>query len=237
MQSIYMLPEIELDTPIRQYMRLDYFLALLKKNKYNVKQKGSFKDRNEQMPPFKSLFAIHAANENLSKDTIDTDEKRRQEILTNFQQSSTIPTSCWTLQNHENNLMWDVYASKIGVCLVSTIERFIKSLKCRNYEVICGKMKYYNANHYSIDEHFWKTLPYISEDELRMYFVETLNGDNTLSSDVQKNNIDLEVDPAEMISEVIISPYVHKSAAALLRDWLRTSFNLNCKISDLNISD
>lgn len=43
-------PEVDLDTPICQYLDLDYLLRLLTTNKYFVRCKNCFSDKNEKLP-------------------------------------------------------------------------------------------------------------------------------------------------------------------------------------------
>lgn len=64
-------PEVGLDTPICQYLDLDYLLRLLTTNKYFVRCKNCFSDKNEKLPPLKDMFPVYPADKKPDKSILE----------------------------------------------------------------------------------------------------------------------------------------------------------------------
>lgn len=62
--------DIPLDTPICQYMRLDYFISILVTKEYFVRPRCEFDDAFEDNLPLSRMFPIHEASMTVSPDVL-----------------------------------------------------------------------------------------------------------------------------------------------------------------------
>ncbi len=165
------------ETPICRYMGFDVFLQILS-GKFFVPRKMRFLDARESGKiSMKYRFAFGSANEN-DKEQIDTlDEDRQCQInqyIENLIQSKYLLTSCWTIDNGEDYLMWKSYTTDIGVCVRTTIKDLLESIDYdkESYVPICSPIIYGNVSIQKefLESIFTKDKYYISEKEVRIYF-------------------------------------------------------------------
>lgn len=97
--------EVGLDTPICQYLDLDYLLRLLTTNKYFVRCKNCFSDKNEKLPPLKDMFPVYPADKKPDKSILERDMAAFEDKLALCKKRGHLPASCWTLRNKESDLM------------------------------------------------------------------------------------------------------------------------------------
>ena len=242
---------INRDTKICRYMNFDSFLIMLE-GKFYVSRKQKFFDHRESGKiPIKHHFVFSAVSEYIAeKDNIVT---KRQEIrfINNLAKSRFLLTSCWTINNGENYLMWKGYTEKIGVCVCTTIGKLIDSIDYEklNYIPICSPMFYERINMQEdfLQSTFTKELFYESEKEIRFYFVPTtyLSQNEEIGND-DVENILLKTSEeeekiynsnstkyeesivfdfkADAIDNVIISPFVLNSSVSYFRKILKNQY-------------
>lgn len=227
---LHMANGIDENTPISQYMDLDYFLLLLKNKNYYVSRKYTFPDLNEGEFPSKRIFPFTAVGENTPpqpKHDVDTCLR----VWKSYQENRGVPTSCWTHDISNNILMWKNFTSKLGVCIKSSVRNVIASIKENKYDIWCGKMTYngYYAKRGFMKNMFSKVSAYSKEDECRFYFFEQTLPDNPLPY------INIPIDPSIMIDEVSVSPFIEKEASGELVRLIHNEYNVNIHTSNINI--
>lgn len=208
------------ETPICRYMGFDVFLQILS-GKFFVPRKMRFLDARESGKiSMKYRFAFGSANEN-DKEQIDTlDEDRQCQInqyIENLIQSKYLLTSCWTIDNGEDYLMWKSYTTDIGVCVRTTINDLLESIdyEKESYVPICSPMIYGNVSIQKefLESVFTKDKYYISEKEIRIYFVPKSN----------LNNVDLNMITNSDVEEILFN-------ASCLEEELYKSDTYSCTL-------
>lgn len=212
-------PEINIDEPICQYLDLDYLLNLLSTSKYFVRCKNCFPDKNEILPPLKSMFPVYQADSKPDKCILERDMKNFSDKLEACKERGSLPASCWTVRDRESMLMWTSYTTKLGVCIKSTVRRFVTAIDYSGYELMYGLMSYHGYSFYQDSELFSKDPAFADEKELRFYFVPKE------SADMPKDNVFLPVRPFELIDEIILSPFITPKAASELSAMLKEKYD------------
>lgn len=232
LRHFIIMEEVDNNLTIYQYMDLDFLLRLLKKQEYYVKTKKYFSDKHECRLPIKSLFRIAPVGENDNdiKDQTPNDYliKSRQ-----FHESGNLLTACWTEHNGENMLMWKNFTSKLGVCIKSTIAKFIASFKKDDFVICCGRMfyegiKYHNDN---LERLFIKDKAFKGEEEIRFYFIPSDKIDTS-----KMKGLSIAVDPEDMIDEIILSPYIDKIAANELKEFIAREYKVKVNQSKIELN-
>lgn len=220
------------DRSICQYMRLDYLIRLLETRQYYMKRRSKFQDANECLNHPALMFGISPAK---------SDEQLGQEAKEHsfsYYDIVTCPTSCWSLNEEENFLMWKSYATEMGACIRTTVHDLIASLEIDivpegDNKVLCGTMDY-KKFHPSTDEEqqlFDKDIAYAGEQEFRFYFM--------LESDKKKktDGIYIPVNTSVMIGEILLSPFFNKDAADKFIRMIKCSYGIeNIRQSDIKLS-
>ena len=223
---------ISLDTPICQYMRLDYFISLLKTSKYSVRPRCGFSDAYEQTLPLGRLFRLREPGKPVNPIELREDLNRTSELMRTNRENGRLLASCWCMQPPENILMWNCYAQKIGVCVKSTIGRFSSAFNLINYEIVCGKMNYDGYSHYTTDLCFTKDPGYACEEEYRFYFIPTeqsLQNGKTATKPIK-----IEVDLTKLIDRVVLSPYIDPCASNEICGMIKDRYGISVSRSQLN---
>jgi len=102
--------------------------------------------------------------ESVSKTLIGGIEKRRNDFA----------VSCWTIDEHESDALWRIYAPNQGVAIKSTVGRLKLAIRGFHGQVYIGKINYldYNKEIIKIDNGFWPTIckrmAFSYERELRL---------------------------------------------------------------------
>lgn len=213
-------PEVGLDTPICQYLDLDYLLRLLTTNKYFVRCKNCFSDKNEKLPPLKDMFPVYPADKKPDKSILERDMTAFEDKLALCKKRGHLPASCWTLRNKESDLMWSGYTTKLGACIRSTVRRFITAIDYTGYKLMYGRMSYNGYGYYQENELFSKDPAFADEEELRFYFVPED------SSEMPEDNVYLKAEAKDLIDEIILSPRIEPVAASELRTMLSEKYGV-----------
>ena len=197
-----------------------------------VNRRKFFNDKKEHYLTFKWPGFLMPVGENIPSQPNKTAYWRsfREE----FSKWANMPTVCWTLSNQESYLMWKGYTDDIGVCIVSSIRRFISSIcdgkdfKKEKYTVHCGQMIYNSYSSLEIDSlPFWKGREYASENELRFYFENP--------EDKQENgHIYIPIDKNALIERVILTPFIHSMTSKALADMIHDKYGINVSLSKIN---
>lgn len=226
--------DISLDTPICQYLDLDYFMSIILRNKYCVRQKGFFIDKRESSIFSKWMFPIRPAKESGESDHLEMgtlEEMNRK--LKDFSDTKGLYTSCWTLDENEKFFMWQTYASKLGIRMLSTVGDFIQSIElCADFNKIsCHKIKYKTVTFYDNMQTYLTTkdMAFADEKEFRFYFHNDTN-----ESAVSK--IFVPVNYSILIKKVTISPFVESVTSNWLIKYLLTEFNIKAYQSEIQLN-
>lgn len=209
---LYLMEGIKMETPIYQYMKLEYLISLLETKSYFIRAKKHFEDKRESNILSKKMFKMHYVHENIEPTQLKRELEEMSSKLSEYGKTGTWLTSCWTLKEDEDILMWKSYASEMGVRIKSSIQNFATSLDTDNYWLWCGKMSYNGYNHnMSFEECLFSKEPYYSsEKEFRFYFMPFDNQKN------EQEQVSIPIMPNIMIGEIVISPFFNKDFS----DWI-----------------
>ncbi len=240
------------DTRICRYMSFDVFLQLLY-GKLFVPRRQLFMDvRESGRRPIGSQFLLKSIGEtNHDIQKIQEELKTYDQYSKNLSQSRFLLTACWTIDNGEDFLMWKSYASQIGVCVKTSIGQLLANINYEKYDLmpICSTMSYLSIYQKAgfLESVFAKDKYYQSENEFRIYFVprgnvldeemksidtETVERIILRSSEKEEEqskdpkypmNIFLDVDP-QLISSIVLSPFIKTSTIDCFRNLLRNQF-------------
>lgn len=218
------------DIPIRQYLRLDHLIQLLEAQNYHVNRRYKSYDKRESSYNLCFEVGFSPIGENVNPQP--TPEKR----IMSFGEIINCPTACWTKNTNESYLMWKSYATEMGACIISSVNRVIESLKVDlskdgENRLVCGSMEYMEYCYSTIEEHhfFRKDIFYADENEFRFYF------DFKSCEPKNKDYILIPVDTATMIEAVQLSPFICAEAADKLKRMLNCSYNVNISPSNIKI--
>ncbi len=225
-----------LDTEICQYMNLDYLLALLKTKKYFIHRKKFFSDKQEKRIPFKLRFMeISPYGKPLSPEQERRSQERNEYIDRYEKKSSLLLTSCWTERTSENALMWDRMGESHQACIKTNIGNFVSAFEKLKYHIWCGKMQYAPI-YKSImsDDIIWCKEPYFSDErEVRFYFSTDLQNIQSDSTPNDHQFFPVKIDT--LIKEIILSPYIERSAAEVLQDIIKKTYGITTLLSKIEI--
>ncbi len=232
--NVFVKAEIPLDVPICQYMRLDYFISLLANKEYFVRPRCDFEDAFEVNLPLPKMFPVHEAGKTAPSEVQEVEIQKMSEKLEANRENGKLLTSCWCLQTCENLLMWNCYASKIGVRIKSTVRRFVSALNTDAYDILCGRMNYTVYNYYNDDFLFSKDKGYGGEDEFRFYFMPK-NSDPESDSEKPKP-VRIKVNLSELIEDVMLSPYIETRTANKICKLAKDKCGITMRPSSLKIN-
>lgn len=222
-EYIFITPkEMNFDTPICQYMDLDYLIGLLENKRYFVRARQEFEDVHERSWISPLSFAVHDAHSEVTRSQIEDDLTVVKEQTDIFNASKTLFTSCWSLDTSDRFLMWKAYTSKFGVRISSTIRKVARAIDSDKYQMICGKIEYNGHQFGSDNVIFCKDRQFKDEKEFRFYY----SPKNTENSQ-KKDSLRLPVSPEIMIDSVILSPFISPSYARHLRNYLHDTYGIN----------
>lgn len=196
-----------------KYMKMDYFLDMLKTRTLFVGQKCSFDDLSEQNLSFKDCPVFYLANSKVSDSKLEQDQKIKEELCNQYHAYSALPASCWTHDVTENVFMWTVYADKYGVRIKTTLKKILDNLELEEYQVVCDKMIYRTNYPRTKVENlmFYKRIFFRDEKEFRFYFVPQTYEAHCLLNVNERIKLKIR-NPVDMIDEVMISPFIHHTS-------------------------
>lgn len=184
------------DTKICRYIDFDLFLQILD-GKFYVPRKLTFMDLRESGKiPMRIRFAFNGVGENSvrTKEILENCQEETDQYIMNLRQSRLLLTSCWTIDNGEDYLMWKSYTNRVGVCIHTTIDKLMEAIDFDkdHYIPICSPMFYDipNTNETFLESIMKKDTYYQSESEIRFYFVP--KGNITNEELVKMNNTAVE---------------------------------------------
>jgi hypothetical protein len=133
---------------------------------------------------------------------------------------------CWYHGTSQSMSQWQIYGRE-GVAVRSSLESLRRAIKSALEKTSCGKVQYFavgrpHGEYFSgrprqaLPPYYFKEIAYKHEEEVR--FVVALNADNYDSS---AGGVILELDPAKLIEEVIITPHMHRDEAKALTKFVQ----------------
>lgn len=225
------LPDALLDTPIRRYLNLDHFIDMMECERLYVNRRRVFSDKKERYLPFSWPGFMMPVGDNLPPQPDKTEYWKSVRNI--YSKWASFPTICWTLTTQESYLMWKGYTDEIGICIVSSIGRFLNSIldgkdfhksKCI---VHCGQMIYNGYFSMNMEEMpFWKGVEYVSENELRFYF-EIKDDTN------EDTHIYIPINYSTLIDKIIISPFVCSKTATALSEMISERYKISVSLSKI----
>ncbi len=223
------------DTEMCQYMDLDYLMAILKTDKYYVKRKELFTDQREKSIPYRLMFEPRPINDKLSPEHI---KKIDNSIKTAhyFSESSSLLTSCWTERITENALMWDRGGERHRACILSRVGDFVSAFENTNLHIWCGRIIYEPLKPLLLSEDIiWYKEPYFSDErEIRFYFSSEFS--KIVSDKGNNSGLLIPVNKELLIHEIVLSPYINKSAAEKLKQSITETFGIKTTLSKIEVS-
>lgn len=211
------------DKPICHYMRFDHFLQLMETGKLFVTKRRCFEgDSNERYYDKRFEFAFSIANSNTP-----TKNKFTNRMMT-FREIVECPVSCWNKSVEESYTMWKAYATEVGVCIRTTVKRFVESIIVEDSPIdsfdrlICGSMNY--VEHPNSDNElgqlFNKYYGYSDENEFRFY-LDLKNGVEHFD-----DHILVPIDTRYLIEEILVSPFICKEASDKIARMIHCSYGI-----------
>ncbi len=212
------------DTKIRRYLSLDHFIDMMECHRLYVNRRKAFDDVNERYIPFHWSGFLMPVGENIPP---QPDRSQFwQDTKIEYSRWANMPTLCWTLTTQESYLMWKGYTGENGVCIVTTIRKFIASIQdSKDFQrakctVHCGQMIYNGFSTKDTDNlPFWKGREFASENELRFYF-------EIADDRVNDNHIFIPFNRSSLVDRLIISPFVRPKTALALAEMLHCKYEI-----------
>lgn len=221
------------DTPICRYLSLNHFIDMMESRRLYVNRRKAFYDVNERYIPFHWSGFLMPVGEN----TLPQPDRSQfwQDTSKEYSRWANMPTICWTLTTQENYLMWKGYTEENGVCIISTIRKFITSIQEREdfqrakCTIHCGQMLYNGFSTMDMANlPFWKGREFASENELRFYF--------EIADDTgEGKHIYIPFDHSILINKLIISPFVLPRTAMALTEMLHNKYKINVSPSKIQV--
>ena len=223
------------NTPICQYMRLDYLFKLLETQKYYVNRKRFFLDKREKDYPEKLKYAIeYFPGDGLKNQPLEL-QKTLSDNIRLYKEKAALLTACWTLNQEENVLMWE-RGTAIKACIKSTIGQFIASFDNNlNLYIWCGDIEYKSFDQIkSWEEKLWYKQPcFQAEKEFRFYFSKSLATLELDDYDLCKPYL-FDINPKEMITEIVLDPNIDKVAATTYKEMIHQKYGIITKLSQVD---
>ena len=176
-------------------MDFDYFLQILEGHFYIPRKQRFFDLRESGEIPQHLRFVpgIVSGGVTEPKEILTKRQEDRNKYVEDLVVSKYLLTSCWTIDNGEDYLMWKGYTNKIGVCICTTIGQLIAAINWGegDYITVCSNMKYERIfTHDDFGESMFNKEPYYkSENEVRFYVVHGGRYSNEELWDMQNKDI------------------------------------------------
>ena len=243
------------NTPICRYINFDVFLNILE-GEYWVQRRKGFEDANEkgEIPWAKRTAICYTGKDAPTPNPLHVkaeNEKKDYEYLL-LKKSMYLPTSCWTIDNGENYLMWKVYTNRCGVCIRTTIGELLDAIKYtdKGYLPVCSPLFYEGVSlkRSIVLSILSKESFYSSENEVRFYFIqnddfvnedlanldidrfETLleesikkEAEKCENGNKEKDSITFDVN-TNFINSIILSPFINPSSVGYMKKLLQTTY-------------
>ena len=236
-----------LNLHIYRYMDMMHFIMLLESKKIRINRRNTFSDYLERSLELDNQFWLQAVGHNIPENlnyrlranAVDLSEKSKS-----HKEYSYLPTSCWTLQEKEDYLMWKSYTNGVGVRIHTTVGNFMRSINGveDRFNLLCNKIEYKIDNIYcsAEDNLFIKHPAYENEKEFRFYFLSQ-NENHTLhsmslSETNQKRYIEVQVDTDDLIMDVTLSPFINEKVATVLKRWINAEYGVTVRLSTIKLN-
>ena len=215
--------------PICHYLNLNYFLEQLFRGEFYVGRKDLFNDTTEARLPIElSFYPTQACCPLTNVDKLIREGHHQK--IDSYKEHSKSFVSSWTFGDKDDYLMWNVYAKQYGVCIVSTVHDFIRSLdqdRLQNYNLKYNKVAYRRYSFSDpIDKLLFQKLPlYSSEKEFRFIFMPKDEEEKN------KSHIWIPFEPKVMINEVVLSPFFSINTTKFLQEIFKEKYGLKVTTS------
>lgn len=221
--------DIENDTIIYHYMDIEHLCYLLDNASFHLNKKCNFEDKKEsELLDIKLRFAFSIVVDNAPPQNTEEIQNNIEKNRALFKKRSTTLTSCWSEGPSENILMWRSYTKQnSGVCIKTTIGKFVESMKYDNYDIYCGKIKYERRGQTTKEpEAEWMKDPeYFGEKEIRFYFLNSHATTNRYNNSY--DNVFIGIDYRTLINEIILSPYMWKDEAERWKKHISETYSID----------
>lgn len=208
---------VESSDTIYHYLKLEYLLQILDKQKIRFSNRKSFSDQSEKgkKSDIKNSIRLspHFSDEKDKKDYKEYEKQRDANIADSYKTC----ISCWTYDIHqltnsnqivtEDFFMWKAYAANgVGARIETTIEDLLSSFQELPCDILVSKVSYKKETPtYSVDEAvFTKPIFYDKEQELRICALSP------------KESLFLRIDTSKLIHSVLLSPFISKEYAKFI---------------------
>lgn len=230
---IQLMDGLDVNTPIRQYLNLDYLLRLLESRTYYVKCKRNFEDKREGTLPLNSIFRLQPVGNISSLSLCDYSIENSLEKYRLYKVSGDYLTSCWTEREGESALMWKNFVDKKGACIKTTISNFVASFLEDDFEIFCGRISYngYNAEQTFMEALFSKERSFSEEKEIRFYFAPKAGKVNKYA-----DHASMPIDHKVLIDEIILSPYISPLERERLEHELSKKYEIEVSSSKIELN-
>lgn len=224
---------LDVNTPIRQYLKLDYLFKLLESRSYYVKCKKNFEDKRESSLPLKSIFRLQPVGNTSSQSMDDYSIENSLVKYRLYKKSGNYLTSCWTERDGESALMWKNFVDNKGACIITTIYNFVASFLEDDYDIFCGRISYngYNAGQTFMEALFSKERTFSEEKEIRFYFAPK-DG----KGDMYDNHASIPIDHKVLIDEIILSPFIRPLERDRLEHELSKKYEIKVSSSKIELN-
>ncbi|MBR5971510.1 MAG: hypothetical protein IK017_02530 [Paludibacteraceae bacterium] len=214
------------DTPLYRYIDLSRLIDLFYNKKLFIPSIKQFSDLDEKYGcrkyPYNPQFRPCLSH----KDKIQMKERDKEmDILL------SLCVKCWTLDKRtdgsigETMLMWKTYSSNDIVCRIKTTIRDLADSIKLPCDIIIADMNYGKNDKLSTHEQllFNKSIHYDQEQEIRMLCMVS-----------KKSGIKIDIQPENLIKEIIISPFIPPQTASFVIAQLRKiCSNIEIKLSSI----
>ena len=217
----YQLKYPALDATLWRYMDVAKFTDLLE-------SKALFFTRvNKLEDPFEGSWP-EANHKNIEQDIkIDTDQSRsvalwRAVMKQSKEERCFTMVNCWHKSPHESEAMWKLYAkSGFEVAIKTDFKSLVHSFTCRLPDVF-AKVGYISYESDEMPRSPWapflyKRLGFEHEKEVRAVIICTMGERTDRAWDEHEGGIHVQVDPMDLIQEVVVSPYAEDRQFRLAR--------------------
>lgn len=212
------------DTKIIRYMDFAKFLSLLNTSKLHFTSGDKFEDVFEGKIP--EAFFMNMTNE------------FKEEYLKSYKTSKkSTYISCWSMATTESYALWKIFAPNYGVAIVSTANKLFKLIEHVNGMVYKVQYIEYGDKEFRVPVHksifekviirnFFslKSSVYKYEEEVRAIYMS-------------ENQVEVYIkDLNEFIEFIYVSPTSPSWFLDLVKDTVKTKFNLDIDVSLSNIN-
>ena len=210
-----------LDATLWRYMDVAKFADLLESKALFFARANNLEDPFEGSWPDANHKKIEQDTKNgtgqsecvpLWRDVMKKSKKERRFTMVN----------CWHNSSHESEAMWKLYANRgFGMAIKTDFKSLVHSFTGRLPDIIAN-VKYLSYESDEMPRSLWapflhKRLGFEHEKEVRAVIVCTVGERTDRACDGHESGIHVQVDPMDLIQEVVVSPYAEDRQFHLAR--------------------